>query len=318
MKQPRLVTPLHEVISQAPDLAASSRDKYLRDVDDWIAYAGSDPVNWTRANAQDFYNGLLERISPQSANRLMSSVSYASRWWAHRLNNPTLDFAIVRKASVKASGDKRHALSQDQVIRLLETTRAGEPIDLRDRALMIVGLETGMRRMSLEGMRYENFRAEPYPRVLVPIKGYGETLYSVPLTDTALASLNDWNGWLATHATTKSGAVFRRVWSGLTAKGVSQQRTRDIEPISSEMIHRTVGGRAKLAGIPHVHPHLFRHTFVTSRVEAGHDDAHIAAITGHSLSARSGALGNYKDMLAIGAVSRNYSPRWLADWARST
>jgi len=167
-------------------------------------------------------------------------------------------------------------------------------------------------------MRYENFRAEPYPRVLVPIKGYGETLYSVPLTDTALASLNAWNGWLATHATTRSGAVFRRVWSGITAKGEPQQRTRDAEPISSEMIHRTVSNRAKLAGIPHVHPHLFRHTFVTSRVEAGHDDAHIAAVTGHSLSARSGALGNYKDMLAIGAASRNYSPSWLADWMRST
>jgi integrase len=308
-------TVLHAVIEQAPDLATSSRDKYRRDLDAWIEYAGTNPANWTRRRAQIFYNGLLTKMKPQSANRLMASVAYASRWWAHHENNPDLDFAIVRKASSQGKG-QRYALNPDEAIQLLNAALEGAlATSLRDRALIITGLETGMRRMSLEGMLFENIKQTPYPRVLVPIKGHGADLFSVPLSDVALGAIGSWRTWLDSQRARKTGPVFRR----LRLRLVKNKRIHVVEDtaISGQAIHTIVGSRAKQAGLDtehSIHPHLFRHSFVTWRGnEGGASDAQIASITGHSM-ASSGALAGYKDLMMIGESARLQTPSWLGDW----
>lgn len=316
-RAPRHNTELHEVIRNAPDLAQSSKQKYLRDLDAWIDFAGPNPVGWTRETAQSFYNNLSDRMRPQSANRLMSSVSYASRWRAHLHNNPNLDFGIVRKAR-SGEGEGRNSLTPETAIALLETTRDPTPINLRDRALIIVGLETGMRRMSLAGMAYENLKQAPYARIEVPIKGHGSDLFSVPLTDVAIEALTPWTAWLTSkRQSTREGAVFRRLWTTLDNKGKLTQGTRDSEAISEAMIHRVVARRATSANVGVVHPHLFRHSFVTWRSELGMPDDQIASVTGHSLTARTGAIGRYKDLLALGGIARATSPTWLVEWLRS-
>ena len=314
---PKYQTVLHAVIEQAPDLAVSSKEKYQRDLDMWIDFAGDNPVGWTREQAQAFYNALLKTMKPQSANRLMSSVSYASRWWAHTANDPSLDFAIVRKAANDDS-EPRMSLDAEQARKLLDTTRASSPMDLRDRAMMVLGLETGMRRMSLEGAKFDEIADKPYLRILVPIKGHNRP-FSVPLSDTAALAIARWASWIAwTRSPAKTGAIFRRVSSKLDGRGQTRSLPVGTHAISAAMIHKIIAQRSAEAGIGHVHPHIFRHTFVTWRTDAGFTDAQIAAVTGHSLTARSGALGNYKDLMAIGATSRQWSPAWLTEWVSET
>lgn len=317
-RNPKHNTELHTVVRNAPDLAESSKLKYLRDLDAWIEYAGVNPIGWTREAAQAFYNGLQGRMKAQSSNRLMSSISYASRWRAHLHNDPSLDFGVVRKAKA-GEGEVRNALTPETAIALLETTRDPTPINLRDRALIVVGLETGMRRMSLAGMRYEHLSYTPYARIEVPIKGHGTDLFSVPLTDVAVEALTPWTTWLASkRLSVRGGGVFRRVWTTIDSKGKPTQGVRDSDAISEAMIHRVVARRAQTANVGSVHPHLFRHSFVTWRSELGMPDDQIASVTGHSLTARTGAIGRYKDLLALGGIARNTSPAWLAEWLRST
>ena len=313
-------TVLHLIVQEAPDLSPASRDKYLRDLDAWVEFAGPRPVDWTRTRAQAFYNGLLGGMKPQSANRLMSSVSYASKWWAHREGQPELDFAHVQKS--KAQGKEiRHALSPEQAIALLETTRRGTPADLRDRALIVIGLETGMRRMSLSGMKWEKLNAEsaplPYPSIPVPIKGHGKDHYTVPLSDACLVALAPWQEWCRARGVTR-GAVFRQLRQ-VVGKDGHRTRTvkKDDSGLTGAAILRIAGDRARDAGIAHVHPHLFRHSFVTWRVELGASDHEIASITGHVVKS-SGALGGYKDMQKIGAVARTQTPPWLTAWLAAT
>src|SRR5262245_32423954 len=84
---------LHRVVMEAHNLAQTTREKYLRDLNQWIDFAGANPANWTRKKAAAFYTKLLGRgMKPQSANRLMAGVGFASRWWAHLEHNPDLDF----------------------------------------------------------------------------------------------------------------------------------------------------------------------------------------------------------------------------------
>jgi hypothetical protein len=89
---------LHTIVREAPDLAASTKAIYLSDLDAWIAFAGDNPSGWTRTRAQEFYSSLLSRMKPQSANRLMATLTYAAGWWASREQDPKLDFSVIRKA----------------------------------------------------------------------------------------------------------------------------------------------------------------------------------------------------------------------------
>ena len=80
------------------------------------------------------------------ANRVLAAVKYASTWYAKQHGG--VDFAIVQTASALGEGD-HHALTPTEAQHLIATTFGTSPIDLRDHALIVLALETGMRRLSL-------------------------------------------------------------------------------------------------------------------------------------------------------------------------
>lgn len=312
---------LHDVIKKSRNLAASSRARYLRDIDLWIEFAGEDTTNWTRERAQAFYDHLIDgrKLRPQSANRLMASVQYASKWRAHYANNPTLDFAYVQKSKGRKAGQKT-ALTQPLVTKLLKSLSpsAPTPATLRDYAMAVVMLETGMRKMSICSMTIERtvitcdrMKATNtnYPLAWVRMKGQGLDDFPVPLSDVAIAALTPWLAWLAKGGTT-TGPVFR----GLGTKIIASRLAIVVERAAfyPDHVNRILNKRAAGAGIGHIYPHQFRHTFVTWRIAAGLLPHEIAAITGHTLPGL-GAMGGYIDMKAIAEKVRNSTPAWLRE-----
>lgn len=302
---------LHEIVQNANDLAPTTRERYLRDLNQWIDFAGADPAGWTRRRASAFYATLLGRgMKPQSANRLMASVAYASRWWAHYEHDPNLDFAGVQAARAK---DKKpqHALDEETARRLLATCDASIA-GVRDFALLVVGLETGMRRMSLAGMTIEDTLLGPtprraYPAAFVPLKGKDPAW--IPLSDTAVAALRPWLQVLAEHGA-HAGPVFRPLaWRG-------GRRAIATCALSKSALWKILDDRAQAAGLRHINPHLLRHTFVTWRVALRLQPHEIAAITHHDLGKALGALGGYMDLDEIGGRVRNATPPWLAELVR--
>lgn len=316
-KAPRGNTILHQIVATSPDLASSTRKKYLDDLDVWLSFAGADPNGWTRYRAQDFYQSLLLRMKPQSANRLFASIRYASKWWATSENNPALDFAVIRIAP-PARPKKFYPLDQIEATQLILTCESQTPLDRRDLALIVVGLETGMRRMSLAGMQLEAIgKPNGYPAVAVPLKGHGTDLYPVPLSSTAMQALDNWRQWLWAQKV-KTGPVLRRLTKRAEATKRSVTIAWDVgdDGISETMIHKVIVHRAELAGIQrhdrHIHPHLLRHTFMTWRDSAGVSLSRIAAITGHD-APELGAMGGYLDKVTLGAEARETTPAWLAE-----
>lgn len=294
---------LHEIVINAHDIAPTTRATYLRDLNQWIEFAGAEPAGWTRRRAADFYTALLARMKPQSANRLMASVAYASRWWAHYEHDPALDFGTVQNAKAK---DKKpqHALDEPAARQLLNTCD-GSPRGLRDFALIVVGLETGMRRISLTGMMLEDTapvgRRWPYPATFVPLKGKDPAW--VPLSDTALLALQPWLAFLSGHNQLE-GPMFRPI---------GRYVTPDSKLLSPSMFAKIFRERAKAAGLRHINPHLLRHTFITWREAQGLVPHEIASITHHDLAKALGALGGYMDAREIGGRVRNRTPEWLVE-----
>lgn len=318
---------LHDVVRRARDLAPSSRARYLRDLDQWIEFAGVDPSGWTPLRAQAFYDQLLDEkeLRPQSANRLMASVRYASKWWAHRKGTNALDFAFVHKANATDKIKKR-ALTQEQTERLLLTLKAeareGNPNAMRDFAIIVTLLETGMRKMSLRSMTIERTIVDAshvattgsrYPLTWVKLKGGGNEDFSVPLSDTAILAMTLWLGWLG-HRGLTHGPLFRALDKRIGPQGAYLAASKTA--LSETAINRLLDQRAIAAGIGHIYPHQFRHTFVTWRADAKLSPHEIAAMTGHTLSGL-GAMAGYIDMNAIAERIRNSTPDWLRELVAS-
>jgi integrase/recombinase XerD len=306
-------TILHQIVQTSPELAKLTRAMYLRDLDAWITFAGADPAGWTRYKAQEFYGSLLERMQPQSANRLMASLKYASSWLAKKENDPALDFAVVQMADGKSKADRR-ALDQEDALKLLATCATDSPIDLRDRALIVMGLETGMRRMSLIGVRIDTIKMgrDGYPVAPVPIKGGGDELFSVPLSDAVMIAIEPWRQWLRNRKVTK-GPLFRSLARKMDGRGKLMYTVGENQ-LSESAIYKIVTQRAKTAGLEHVHPHIFRHTFITWRMQGGMQPYQVAAITGHKIAniTGMGALGGYVDVSRVGQEARQATPPWLS------
>lgn len=317
-------TILHQMV-RTSYLSDVTKVHYLTSIDEWIAFAGEDPAGWTNYRAQEFYASMLAKgMRAQSANAAIAGVAYASRWLAKKASNPALNFFVIQTAK---PGNRlvKQALDAHEALKLLDTTRpynAGivTAIDIRDRAMIVVGLETGMRRMSMSGMLIEEISTKPYPCVRVPLKGQGKDLYQVPLTDVAYRALTEWLEWLTVGQKIKTGPVFRQLhWRLFKDKRVLAVKPtldgqREIG-ISGSMIHKIVQQRAERAGLrDDIHPHLFRHSFATWREEMNMPPQQIASVTGHAFNI--GALGGYMDRVKLGAIARESSPPWLVDWAR--
>ncbi len=314
-----MTTILHEIIDRS-NFAETTKSKYKRVVDDWIRFVGPDPSRWTQPRAQAFYAYLTapkpigRAIHPASANVYMASLRYASKWFEIGGYGP--DFARVQMINVDADKTRR-ALSRQEIEALLATCigKDGKPtaIDRRDRTLIVVGLETGMRRMSLAGWQLDGIRrAKDYTFAIVPIKGRGgKVTYEVPLSDTAAKILSDWRRWLTTHDA-KAGPVFCRL-----VPAVSKNQQRIYVPsgsLSTTMIYKLVAKRATLAGLKDVHPHLLRHTFMTWRTATGLNPPQIASITGTKLKGTDWATqAPYIDMAVMANTARNATPQWLAE-----
>jgi len=305
---------LHEIVRNGRDLAAGTKARYARDINEWIAFAGEDPAAWTRARAEEFYTMLLTRMKPRSANRLMASLRYAANWWATRENKPELDFTKIQRAKSRERSTRR-SLDAAQATALLMTCRKTQgPLDLRDFAMFVVGLETGMRQMSIAGMTVETTLVDPskspvgYPIALVPMKGTEGNRVQVPLSDTAIKALEPWLAWLYDHKA-KKGPIFRSLQRRLTSGG-QNIHAAGATPLTAAGIQKILAGRGDDAGIGHVHPHMFRHTFITWRIEAGMLPHEIAAITGHTIPGL-GAMAGYIDLRTVGQKARMATPAWL-------
>jgi integrase len=305
-------TQLHDILDRGK-FSPETKTKYENVIDAFIEFAGTNPKNWTRATTQAFYDDLRKRMQANSANTYIASLRYVSKWFAKLNDKPDFSDIMTAEPSGKEVEDsKRHALDAQLAAKMIQTCARLTPLDMRDLALIVVGLETGMRRKSFAGLRIENIGSpNGYPSVRVPIKGRGgDQHWDVPLSDLSLATITRWRSWLAGHKI-KSGGLFR----ALTPQ-IDRKQKRVYVPtgdgVSKTMIGTIISERAKTANIIHVHPHILRHTFITWRTEQGLTDTEIASITGHQPVGQFNALQVYKDMARIGGTVRNSTPAWLA------
>lgn len=272
---------LLDLITKARSLRPNTKRAYENAVRQWIDFAGGDSRNWTAATGQAFYEALLAQgIATETANNMISGgLAFAFKRAAalHGIANP-ID-AIDKVKVVDDGDDGRHALTSPQAKALLVACNGKSLIDLRDHALVTIGLYTGMRRMSLVDIDQDRVVDQgSYVTLNVLLKGGAR--YKVPLASSAWKLTARYREGLAKARGRAGGPLF----PGLVLRAAPGHPFGELtvgKALSEDGLYRALQKRAKAAGLSKFHPHLFRHTFATWCRSAGVEDYLVEVVTGH-------------------------------------
>jgi integrase len=143
----------------------------------------------------------------------------------------------------------------------------GEPIDLRNNALLQIGFFGAFRRSELHAIRYEDLRfSDNGVEILIPRSktdqgGEGQCC-AIPYGDEVLCPMLALKTWCE-KAEIKTGYVFRRIIKG---------RRMMEQPIAAQHVNKIVQDVAKSSGLPNAESyssHSFRRGFATTASQRG-------------------------------------------------
>lgn len=283
---------LLDVISRSTRLGDKTKEAYTLCVERFIEFAGEDQEVWTGTTVESWRDFLLNGLGASTVNKHLYALRYASKRLEGLGAGP--DFARAAESVPVREEHRRKAMSLEDVRSLMATCNRCRPMDLRDRAIMTVALRTGLRASNLVGLSWGHIKGRVATCVIK-----GNKTHHVILDDRCQESLEEWRLWLVSnHSANPRGPIPRRILEqidGTYRVGKAIRRRA--------WINEMLNARAESVGLT-VHPHLFRHTFVSMALENGVPPQRVMRQTGHSnmatlsgyvtdLEAESNPIGNH-------------------------
>lgn len=254
---------LDALIETSLNLRPRTKALYRECVAEFVAFAGTDARGCTPAMVESWLYKMLEDRKPQTVNVYRKAIRYASKRYAkHELGS---DFAAKVEKVKAPSAEKREPISYEEASDLLTTCDGEDLVNIRDRALIVLALRTGLRRGGIQALEMSGIRP---PKITTLNKGGGSLTFEAD-TET-FSALDTWLACLRRHGVTQ-GIVFLNV-----------RKDKIHGRMSAFQIWKVFDRRAKQAGIRHVFPHLARHSTVTWLRAEGKSSAEVGKLTGQS------------------------------------
>lgn len=330
---PKFDTQLHSAVKSSANLAATTKRQYLISLDRFFELIGDpDFLRWEKPQVKAVWDTLCigdtnhPPIDPFSANKVIFAVRSAIELWADALGLRGLKARGIDRAELLdvtkidmpeeklRKGLDSHAPSERDVQALLTYMRDAEspipPATLRDIVIIVVGLETGMRRSNLAALEWDKIQSSRFSKdvtvIEVRLKSIGDDL--IPLSPTALQALNVWKRWCKKQNVT-SGPIFRRIVA-------NDDKTFALSPTAlvDQSIYDIITKWTSKAGTPHLKPHGMRHALVSWRTNANVAHQAITAITRHALPGMSPMMRVYVDETQAIRACFAATPQWLKDF----
>ena len=214
-----------------------------------------------------------ENLSQSSVNRILSGLRTFFRYLSSENGfvDPLMD--LEKSKQIKRLPK---ALTVAEVISMIEAAfREGEPVSIRDRALLELLYGTGARVseiVNLEMADLLQMASEGFEIQTIKLRGKGGKDRIVPLGSFANAALQDYlvriRPNLEKNSTRTTSAVF-----------LNQRGTR----LSRQSAWQFVLNAAKAAGVEgKVSPHVFRHSYATHLLDGGADIRVVQELLGHA------------------------------------
>ena len=163
-------------------------------------------------------------------------------------------------------------LNEDEIKDILRQPNRTTLQGKRDFAILLLMIETGIRRDELCKLKRDDLKIEG-KKVWLYVWGKGGRQRKIPIKDLELIeSLNKY--WEKANIPNDPN---EQMFKTLGRKGKS-----DIRPITWKAIMWLVEKYTKLAKIPkNIHPHSLRHTFITHTLRKSGDLPAVQALAGH-------------------------------------
>ncbi|MFP5251671.1 MAG: site-specific tyrosine recombinase XerD [Actinomycetes bacterium] len=251
----------HTVAAYRRDLGGYLAVLEARGVTDASAIAGDDVAAFRAALAG-------RGLAASSVARHLSAVKALHRWLVDE-----------RVAAEDVAKDQRppklpqrlpKAISVAQMQRLLEAAGGDDPAGLRDRALIELLYATGVRISEVVGLDVDDLAATADEQQLVRVTGKGAKQRLVPLGSYARRATDAW--------LVRGRAALAAKGRGTPALLLGARGGRLSRQAAWEIIQRV----ADEAGVEHVSPHTFRHSFATHLLEGGADVRVVQELLGHA------------------------------------
>ncbi|MDX1454292.1 MAG: site-specific tyrosine recombinase XerD [Gammaproteobacteria bacterium] len=239
------------------DLVSLAR--WLREFDIPVAEARRDQL-------MNFIAWRVEQgARPRSTARQLSSIRRFYRWLIREgriTGDPSQNIDMP-----KLSRPLPKSLSEEEVERLLAAPDIGDPLGLRDRAMLEVLYATGLRVSELTALQLDEVNLR---QGVVRIMGKGDRERLVPLGEEAMR-------WLEKFLAEGRPQILRR------RQTVYLFPTRRSDHMTRQAFWHIIKRYAEQAGISKsLSPHTLRHAFATHLLNNGADLRVVQMLLGHS------------------------------------
>jgi integrase/recombinase XerD len=258
-------------------LATNTIESYQRDLgkfSDFLSVEGKNFIELQPSDLIDFTVFLkASQISASSTNRCISALKGFYKYCAleYEIFNPTTE-----SITLKTPRRLPKALSISEITSLIDSAkREGDPVSLRDCAILEILYSTGARVSEVIGINFADISTQDLEgeRIsVIKLRGKGSKERIVPLGKFAFAALDEYlvrtRPLLAAKNAKSESALF------LNSRG---------KRLSRQSAWQIVLDSAQATGLSgRVSPHVFRHSYATHLLDGGADIRVVQELLGHA------------------------------------
>jgi len=260
-------------------LSSNSISAYRRDLAKFSDFLDKEKLDFERLSEDEIISfevwlkGLGMAVT--SINRNISALKSFYKYLAQEFstNNP-----VSAVLSSKVPRRLPKALTIKEITSLIDSTkREGDPISLRDHAIIELLYGTGARVSEIVGIDINDFAqsdVEGNPITTLKLRGKGSKERIVPLGSFAKNALDEYLVRIRPNLLTKSKSARVETALFLNQRGSRLSRQSAWQMISDAADSTGLSGK--------VSPHVFRHSYATHLLDGGADIRVVQELLGHA------------------------------------
>jgi site-specific recombinase XerD len=232
---------------------------------DYLVLAGlpTEARQVTKAHVETYIESQLAEHKPATACARFNALSQLFRWLEEE--SLILETPMARMRRPRVPVETVHVLELEDLRKLLATAppKSRDFLDVRDRAVMLLFCDTGMRLSELAGLKMDDIDRE---RDCASVMGKGHKPRVCPYTPATATAIDR---YLRMRREQKHASL-SHLW--ITRQGYA----------TGSAIYRVIRNRAELAGLGPVHPHQLRHSWAHDGLANGESEGDMMMLGGWS------------------------------------
>lgn len=250
---------------RAENMAAGTIDNYTLAINQFAAFLADrdDSPNLVtdikRAHVEEFLVQRAGEVSSATLNQRYRSLHRFFTYLVEEGEIPANPMARMRPPAI--AEQPVPVLTEEQVKALLNTVKGRDFYEVRDNAILRLLLGTGMRRAELLGLHVDHVDLDLGVAVVL---GKGRRERACPFGKKTAVAIDRYLRVRSRHRL----AHLPDLWLGPQA------------PLGKGGLRFMLERRAEQAGLGHIHPHQFRHTFAHEWLSVGGNEGDLMRLTG--------------------------------------